>query len=458
MKIKSTLACSVMLSLIVSAASAEDKADASAAPKMSELLGNNSVYQYKTEPIYDPKSNKSFFFWMGKTGDIYGREYNHETKAWNPSLSQDSKKIMEFTRTPADRHNYPSVVIAPNGHVLVLQEDHLGSKDGYALMLYTSPTPGSIDGEWSNQTLWTEGQPSYPTAVSAGDSIYLFMRRKVEFIWRVWQFSKSDDHGKTWSEPRTIVDTENKEPDNLNEIYSTAKKFYDPVNKRIALTWNLAGGKDHNALNKDLYMACLSTTDHKMYAPTGADLGEKVDLSEMQDPTTKVMVLGTEAQDGEKTGPTVDYAHHANYLEDGTFFITYNNMSKKNGKQSLMSSRWTGSDWKHSVIEEKPFKEALTRYGSVQQVKGSHLRVSIIDDELFKVRIKETKDAGETWSQVCEEVFDTKGQLMNCADFIFPYRPGYPQLLVGTMPSEDKHETNPKVDMPIWAMGDGTQK
>ncbi|MBM4155206.1 MAG: hypothetical protein FJ221_09300 [Lentisphaerae bacterium] len=204
-------------------------------------------------------------------------------------------------------------------------------------------------------------------------------------------------------------------------------------------------------------MAYLSTTDDKMYAPTGANLGDCVDYAEMKDAKTKVQVLATEDQSGEKTGPIVDYVHHANYLEDGKFFVTCNNMSKKNDKQSLLWARWTGEDWKHGVIEEKPFKEELTRYSCVQQVRGSHFRVSIIDDTKARVRIKETKDAGETWAQVHEEVLDTQGREINCADFVLPYRPGYPQIMVTTTPTGTSlHDTNPKGDFPIWAMGDGS--
>lgn len=338
-------------------------ADLGIAATGSDLLGDNCIYQYKTEPIFDPKSKKAFLTWLGKTGDIYGREYSDDTKEWNPPLSQAPKVIMEWTRDPADRHNYSSVVIAPNGHVLVFQADHLKGKDGYGLMLYTSPTPGSIDGKWSNQMLWTDDQAAYPTAVVAGDAIYLFMRRKIESVWRVWQFSKSTDNGKSWTEPRTIIDTEDKDDGQdgyqaagFDEIYCVAKKFYDPVNKRIAMTWNLAGGGEHNALNKDLYMAYLSTADDKMYAPNGSGLGDFVDYAEMIDEKTKVQVVATEDQSGEKTPPTVDYVHHVSYLADGNFFVTYNNMSKLNNKQSLMWARWTGGYWKHGIIEEKPLK------------------------------------------------------------------------------------------------------
>jgi len=444
-----------------------DLAIGQTASKASELIGNNSIYQYKTEPIYDPATKKTFLFWLGKTGDIYGREYSDVSKTWNPSLDQEPKKIMEFSKDPADRHNYPTVVIAPNGHILVFQTDHLKGDDGYALMLYTSPKPGSIEGEWSNETLWTEAQPSYPTAITADHSVYLFMRRKKEDIWRVWQFSKSGDNGKTWTEPRTIMDTEDMDdgkpgyqPEGLDEVYSVAKKFYDPVRKRIALTWNLAGDKEHNLLNKDLYLAYLNINDDLMYAPTDAQLGEFVDYTEMKDPKTKVMILATEPQKGEKTPPTVDYVHHANYLADGNFFVTYNNMSKLNGKQTIGCARWTGSEWKHTTIEEKPFQEDLSRYGSVQQISGDHLRISIIDEKLFRVRIKETTDGGTTWKQVYEEVINTKGRAVNCADFVVPYRPGFPQIMVTTYPenSKDVHKYNLPVEFPVWGMGDGTTK
>jgi hypothetical protein len=84
MKSKFMPACSAILTLVVWRAFALNPTHASATSNASELLDNNCIYQYKTEPIYDPKSQTSFLFWLGKTGDIYGREYNNETKAWNP--------------------------------------------------------------------------------------------------------------------------------------------------------------------------------------------------------------------------------------------------------------------------------------------------------------------------------------------------------------------------------------
>ncbi len=198
----------------------------------ADKIGENSVYQYKTEPVWDSISDKSFLFWLGKTGDIYGREFDHSDDTWYPALHEAPKKIMEFTRDPADRHNYPAVVVPGDGHILVFQADHLQESDGYALMLYKSPNPGTIKGTWSEKILWAANQPAYPTAVAADDSIYLFMRRKRDSVWRVWQYSKSMDYGENWSEPKTIVDTEDLydgmpgyQPAGFDEIYSIAKKI-----------------------------------------------------------------------------------------------------------------------------------------------------------------------------------------------------------------------------------------
>lgn len=93
-------------------------------------------------------------------------------------------------------------------------------------------------------------------------------------------------------------------------------------------------------------------------------------------------------------------------------------------------------------------------------MSGSHFRISIIDEQTSRVLIKETKNAGETWTPVHEEVIDTKGRQINCADFVIPYRPGYPQVMITTTPplGKELHNTNPTGDFPIWAMGDRSGK
>ncbi len=428
----------------------------------ADKIGENSIYQYKTEPVWDPISNKSFLFWLGKTGDIYGREYDHSNGTWYPALNESPKKIMEFTRDPADRHNYPAVIVLTDGHILVFQSDHLEDSDGYALMLYKSPNPGTITGAWSERILWTENQATYPTAVGADNSIYLFIRRKRESVWRVWQYSKSVDYGETWSEPKTIIDTEDLndrmssyQPAGLDEIYSIAKKFYDPINHRIPITWNLAGDEKHNKYNKNLYMAYLNTKDDLMYSPNGSKLGEFVNLAEMDHPDTKCLIEETEKQSAKYTPPLVDNIHHANVTDDGDFFVTYNLKSKVSNRQQIKYARWTGTTWDIGIIEDREITGDQYRYGSVQKFGSDDFRISVIDEANNRVRIIETTDAGETWTSMSDQSISTNGRAINSAEFVAPYKPGFPQIMVTTYPYDDKHNTEPSGEYPVIAIDDG---
>jgi hypothetical protein len=425
----------------------------------ADKIGDNSIYQYKTEPVWDPVSNKSFLFWLGKTGDIYGREYDHSSSAWYPALDDPPKNIMEYTRDPADRHNYPAVVVSRDGRILVFQSDHLRESDGYALMLYKSPNPGTIKGTWSRKILWTENQAAYPTAVAAEDSIYLFMRRKRETVWRVWQYSKSVDDGETWSEPRTIVDTEDLhdgvsgyQAAGMDEIYSIGRKFHDPVNHRIPLTWNLAGDEKHNKLNQNLYMAYLDTTDDLMYSPNGTSLGGFVSLEEMDDPDSKCLVEATEKQNGKYTPPLVDNIHHASFSDDGNFFLTYNLKSEVSGRQQVKYARWTGTAWDAGVIEDRDVSGDQYRYGSVQKTGSDDFRVSVIDENNNRVRVIETMNAGKTWELISDQPVATNGRAINSAEFVVPYKPGFPQIMVTTYPYDDKHNTEPPGEYPVIAI------
>jgi hypothetical protein len=369
---------------------------------------------------------------------------------------------MEFERDPPDRHNYPSVIVAPDGYIIVFQEDHLRESDGYALMQYRSPNKGSIRGIWSRKILWTENQPSYPTAVATEDSIYLFMRRKKEDVWRVWQFSKSTDHGETWSEPRTIVDTEDLhdgiegyQAAGMDEIYSIAKKFYDPRNQRIPITWSLAGDERHNKFNQNIYMAYLDTDDDQMYGPTGAALGDFVSLAEMDDPATQCLVEATEKQRGKYTPPLVDNIHHASFTDAGNFLVTYNLKSEVSGRQQVKYGRWTGSDWDIGAIEDRELDGDQYRYGSVQKTGPDDFRVSVIDEANNRVRVIGTADGGKTWKLESDQAVATRGRAINSATLVVPYRPGYPQIMVTTYPSDDKHNTEPEGEYPVVVLGDG---
>ncbi len=429
-----------------------------------EKIADNSVYQFKGEPIRDVVFDKTYMTWLGKTGDIYAREFDQAKATWYPALDEPPKIIKEFTKDPPDRHNYASIVVAPDGRLVVFQTDHLEESDGYAIMVYKSPQSGTIRGTWSSQELWDGlNQPSYPTILRVEDSIYLFIRRKVESTHRVWQFSKSTDNGETWSEPRTIIDTEELEDgqdgyqaEGFDEIYAVGRKYFDAANHRIPISWHLAGDGSHNKFNKNMYVAYLDTRDDQMYGPNGTPLGDFIDLAEMNDPATQCLVEATPSQRGKYTAGLVDFVHQVSVADDGNFLVAYNFMDEPKNRQRLRYGKWTGTSWRVGSIEEAPLRGNPIRINSLAKIPGSDaFRVSIVEEATNAVRIRETLDGGRNWSLITSKIVETNGQTINSADFVVPYNPGYPQILITTYPVEDKYNTTLPGEYPVIAIDDG---
>lgn len=428
-----------------------------------ERIGDNSVYQFKGEPFRNAEFGKTWMTWLGKTGDINAREFDHANSAWYPALDEPPKVIREFDRDPPDRHNYASLIVAPDEHLVVVQADHLRESDGYALMVYKSPQSGTIRGEWSRRYLWDGvNQPSYPTVVRAGDSIYLFIRRKVESVHRVWQFSKSTDSGVTWSDARTIIDTEDLDDGQpgyqatgFDEIYAVGRKYFDEANHRIPISWHLAGDGRHNKFNRNMYVAYLDTRDDMMYGPNGTPLGDFIDLEEMNSPVTQCLVEETPPQRGKYTGGLVDFVHQVSFADDGSFLVAYNYMDEANGAQRLRYGKWNGASWTVGSIEEAPLSANPIRINSLVKIPGGDaFRVTVVEQAAHTVRIRETKDGGKSWALVASKVLDTGGKPINSADFVIPYNPGYPQILVTTYPEDDKYNTTLPGDYPVIAIDD----
>ena len=436
---------------------------AAATAVADEKIGDNSVYQFKGEPFRDAAFDRTYMTWLGKLGHIYAREFSHSDQAWYPALDEPPKIIRDFTRHPPDRHNYASLVTAPDGHLIAFQTDHLDERDGYAIWVYKSPQPGTIRGEWSSQSLWGGvNQPSYPTMVRAGDSVYLFIRRKVETVHRVWQFSKSTDSGKTWSEPRTIIDTEDLDDGQpgyqatgFDEIYSVGRKYFDEANHRIPISWHLAGDGRHNKFNRNMYVAYLDTRDDQMYGPNGTPLGDFIDLAKMNDAATQCLVEETPPQRGKYTGGLVDFVHQVSFDDNGNFLVAYNYMDESADLQRIRYGKWNDSSWTVGSIEEAPLSANPIRLNSLVKTPGNDaFRVSIVEPAVDTVRIRETSNGGEDWSLVASKLIETDGQTINSADFVVPYNPGYPQILVTTYPEGDKYNTNLPDDFPVIAIGD----
>ncbi len=84
--------------------------------------------------------------------------------------------------------------------------------------------------------------------------------------------------------------------------------------------------------------------------------------------------------------------------------------------------------------------------------KKTAATISVIDENNNRVRVIETMNAGATWELISDQPVATNGRAINSAEFVVPYKPGFPQIMVTTYPYDDKHNTDPSGDYPVIAI------
>lgn len=290
--------------------------------------------------LYDPVADKTFIVWNGPEMDIYVREYDHGTSSWRSQV-----KVADLDMAGRwDYHNYPAMILAPNGKLQIYYNKH--SDKAYML---EAPNTHSVDGQWS-QTQISSDLNCYPMPVVAGDDIYFFYSKNddVMYPYRTFRYIKSTDNGATWSNPVTVIDSGKNDPDKFDEVYATQVK-YDASNDRIYMTWQMAGGQyGHNKQSKDLHMAYLDRSNNKMYGTGDLNCGGIVNYADFTKTIVFESVPGT---------PSMGYAKSHN-LNGGVFSwignkpvvaIGYHDVMGDDSKKSYFY-KWTGSQWSVSNI------------------------------------------------------------------------------------------------------------
>lgn len=126
---------------------------------IAQPVAVNSAIETDRRPmaagVYDASVSKTFFSWMGRNSDSYVQSYDHSSGVWSAP-----KKV---GTSAGDSHNYPVMVQASDGRLLVFHGAH-----NAPLKLATAPTAHSIDGTWTDVVLsTTAAASSYPMPVKA---------------------------------------------------------------------------------------------------------------------------------------------------------------------------------------------------------------------------------------------------------------------------------------------------
>ncbi|GAA2851617.1 hypothetical protein Acy02nite_35220 [Actinoplanes cyaneus] len=234
--------------------------------------------------VHDPYAKKTFISWAGFQEDNYVQEYDHRRGTWSAPV--------RVAGGDNDSHNYPTLIQAGDGHLLVFRGLH-----NRELWVARSPEPHSIAGTWTD-TIIPEGLgATYPMPVkTATGDIFVFIRETAGDFdpafptdTRPMKYVRSTDNGHTWQSSATLTGDRwciapLGRPDNMNEIYLGQLRL-EP-DGRIAMVWTLAGGGPeghlHDRYHRNIYHATFSPDDLRFRSAAGHDLGTTVDDADQE--------------------------------------------------------------------------------------------------------------------------------------------------------------------------------
>ena len=346
--------------------------------------------------LYDSTVNKTFVSWMGAYSHPIIKEFNHATKVWGADIKAGLSPF-------ADKHNYPGLVQAKDGRLIMFYGAH-----NTVLRVTTSQDPNSISGNWNDRDLTNAQGATYPAPVitESGD-IYCFYRITMKNVfvnanyptdYRPLGFVKSSDNGDTWDYAVKLIDNYPRE-DNLCEIYNgkvTYQPAMDSVSERIHLAWSIAGGgpdnHQHNLYRRNVYYAYLNLSDNHVYDIKGNDLGVDIDNNEAEE-NCKIVINETPP-----LGNNAGYQVSVHYMDDGKPIVVYQ-------LENLKSAIWNGSDWVISEIE--------VTTGEPRDVEKTGANSFLVYRTSGKsVYVYETTNGGNTW--IYSDKITTQTDLARC--------------------------------------------
>lgn len=146
------------------------------------------------------ENGKTYIGYVTDTGEIHIKELDAKC---SKAVSRDVC-LRRLNNDYADEHNAPGLCVLQSGHILAAYTGH--GRGQHSLFYRITERPYDITSFGPEQVLDYEGGTTYAQIYenTVQNEIWLFCRvAKVN-----WQFRYSKDGGKTWSEPRTFLHSE----------------------------------------------------------------------------------------------------------------------------------------------------------------------------------------------------------------------------------------------------------
>ena len=298
--------------------------------------------------VHDQRARATYISWGGTNEDSYVQAYDHRTGTWSaPNFVVGGR---------GDSHNYPTMVQAADGHIVIVIGMHNGET-----VVARSAQPHSVAGTWTSSVVPAGAAASYPMPFrTANGELFAFFRetsrtldRTAAVDTRPLLYMRSRDNGVTWQSSKELIGApyalgSTDRPDNLNEIY-VGQLRYEPASfgrgERVHLVWTLAGGGPdqhlHDWFHKDIHYAWFDPNTLHFHDATGADLGTQLDNADMEQ-RCKVIVTPFVRPAGQKAP---DYIQLVGTLAGHWPFVLWFS-ADDTGLLHDFASVWTGREWR----------------------------------------------------------------------------------------------------------------
>jgi hypothetical protein len=235
--------------------------------------------------VHDRAVKTTFISWSGQFADTYVQAYDHAAGTWSAPK--------RLAGGESDSHNYPTMVQAADGHLLIVRGMH-----NSRTVVSRSPRPHSLEGDWTHTEVPEGDAASYPMPIVLKDgTLIVFYRETTREIdpsapsdFRPIKYILSRDDGRTWQgseeltgQPFALGSTSR--ADHMDEIY-IGQARYDRRANRIHLVYTLAGGGPgqhvHDHFHRNIYHASFDPETLTFSSAAGRDLGTQVDDAEQE--------------------------------------------------------------------------------------------------------------------------------------------------------------------------------
>jgi len=345
--------------------------------------------------VYDRVARKTFITWGGQNQDNYAQAYDHRTGVWTAPVL--------VAPGGGDSHNYPTIVQADDGHLLVFRGLH-----NRELMMARSAAPHSVEGAWTDTLIPAGDGATYPMPFkTANGDIYVFVRETVRDIdptappdLRPIKVARSRDNGRTWQSSEQLtgdkyVIAPTGRADNMNEIYIGQMRYERGGlgrSERIHIVYTLAGGGFegplHDRYHRNIYYTYFTPRNMHFHAANGRDLGTRIDDAEQEQ---FLRIVETPLQQAPAPPRSPDYIQLVGTEPNGRPFVLWMQYDAT-ATIHVHHGVWTGRTWRTTEVAQR------IRVRDMERVDGRTWRVYATPEPLGTTGIATFVLRGSTMS------------------------------------------------------------